>query len=94
MSRQGTANIFRGRKEKTNQRLRAAEHRKATLPQRAAERIKLDGEWLAELVDSGKRITGHKVLTFAALAAQCQEEGDREELPTLHVRTWNKTKGM
>ncbi len=80
--------------QKEKKRLRAADHRKATLPQRAAERIKLEGEWLEELEESGKRITGYKGLTFAALAAKCQEEGEREELPTLHVRTWDKTKGM
>ncbi len=80
--------------QKEKKRLRAAEHRKATLPQRAAERIKLEGEWLEELEESGERVTGHKGLTYAALAAKCQEEGEREELPTLHVRTWDKTKGM
>ena len=72
--------------------MRAAAHRKATLPQRAAERIKLEVERLEELEESGAQVTGHKGLTYAALAAKCQEEGEREELPTLHVRTWDKTK--
>ena len=91
MSGQGTADIFRGRKRK--KRLRAADHRKATLPQRAAERIKLEGEWLDELEESGKRITGYKGLAFAALAARCQEEGEREELPTLHSERGARQKG-
>ncbi len=88
---QDAASIFRCRKRK--KRLRAAEHRQATLPQRAAERIELEGQWNEQL-ESGERVTSEKGLTHAALAAKCQEEGEREELPTLHVRTWDKTKGM
>ena len=52
------------------------------------------GEWHEQLEESGERVTGRKGLTYAALAAKCQEEGEREALPTLKVRTWDKTKGM
>ncbi len=69
---------------KEKKRLRAAAHRKARLPQRAAERIELEGQWHEEF-ESGKYVKGEKGLTYAALAANCQEEGDREDLPALKI---------
>ena len=81
-------------RHKEKKRERAAAHRRILCPQRAAERIKLEGEWIEELEESGERIVGRSGLTYAALAAKCQEEGEREEIPEEHVRTWEKTKGM
>ena len=81
-------------RSKEKKRERAAAHRRASLPQRAAERIRLEGEWIEELEESGERIVGRSGLTYAALAAKCQEEGEGEETPEVHVRTWERTKGM
>ncbi len=79
--------------EGTKTRLRAAAHRKATLPQRAAERIELEGQWHEEF-ESGKHVKGKKGLTYAALAAKCQEEGEREDLLVLKFRNWEKATWM
>ena len=87
----GRSRYLSAHKEK--KRLRAAAHRKATMPQRAAERIELEGQWHEEFA-SGRDAKGQRGLTTAALSAMRQEEGDREDLPALRIRKWDKAKWM